>query len=309
MRPTQAKALVALAEPAPYGLGTETLVDTAVRDTGQIPSELVTVEWNGQLDALLEGRAPPQAESPGPADRRLPPMLVYGRGQFFARHQDSEKHDGMVAALVVQLPAAHSGGEVRRPRRAVAHAIRREPARPDRRRPLRRPRPRGAAGQDRPSGHADLHPHPWGWGDDVRDTDPRAGDAATLPTRHFTTPGPGVGAERTGPPTRLVYLLDHQYTPRSLAWTGAQGVDIARTEALRASADLAGCEMLLALTDIHETWNTDDGPYARRRTLPGSRPRRPDRVRVTLTHWRGRGAAGPEEVSACRRQRSLRDHP
>ncbi len=39
-------------------------------------------------------------------------MLVYGKGQFFLPHQDSEKHDAMVGTLVLSLPSAHTGGEL-----------------------------------------------------------------------------------------------------------------------------------------------------------------------------------------------------
>jgi hypothetical protein len=35
-------------------------------------------------------------------------MLVYGKGQFFLPHQDSEKDDAMVGTLVVSLPSANA---------------------------------------------------------------------------------------------------------------------------------------------------------------------------------------------------------
>lgn len=37
-------------------------------------------------------------------------MLVYGPGQFFVSHQDSEKGDDMIGTLVVILPSAFTGG-------------------------------------------------------------------------------------------------------------------------------------------------------------------------------------------------------
>lgn len=37
-------------------------------------------------------------------------LLIYGPGQFFKPHQDSEKLDGMVATLVIILPSPHIGG-------------------------------------------------------------------------------------------------------------------------------------------------------------------------------------------------------
>ena len=39
-------------------------------------------------------------------------MLVYGTGQFFVPHQDSEKDDAMMGTLIVTLPSAHTGGEL-----------------------------------------------------------------------------------------------------------------------------------------------------------------------------------------------------
>lgn len=41
---------------------------------------------------------------------KLHNMLVYGPGQFFAIHQDSEKDDDMIGTLVVILPSAFTGG-------------------------------------------------------------------------------------------------------------------------------------------------------------------------------------------------------
>ncbi len=39
-------------------------------------------------------------------------LLVYGPGQFFKPHQDTEKHPGMVATLVLVWPSPHIGGEL-----------------------------------------------------------------------------------------------------------------------------------------------------------------------------------------------------
>lgn len=39
-------------------------------------------------------------------------MLVYGEGGHFVKHQDTEKEDGMVATLVIQLPSTHEGGDL-----------------------------------------------------------------------------------------------------------------------------------------------------------------------------------------------------
>ena len=59
------------------------------------------------------------------------------------------------------------------------------------------------------------------------------------------------------PPNRLVYLLDHEYTQRGLDWDRLKGADAERAALLQAAAEDAGCEAVLALTEINETWDTE----------------------------------------------------
>lgn len=194
-------------------------------------------------------------------------LLVYEKGQFFLAHQDSEKRDDMVGTLVVTLPSAHQGGDL------IVHAA------------------------DGPTAYAG-HRHELSgvalYGDLVHEVTPlhsgyritltynlfRAGteapthahgpvaDASTLLRRHFTSP---LIARWSGddpkPATLLVYHLDHHYTPRAMAWTRLKGRDVAAVELLREAADRADCEVALALTDVHETWNAisgDSGGYRNR---------------------------------------------
>lgn len=72
----------------------------------------------------------------------------------------------------------------------------------------------------------------------------------------FMTPGPPRRNSNRGedPPDRLIYLLDHQYTQRELAWHRLKNSDAARVTALRAVAQQLDCEIQLALADVHETW-------------------------------------------------------
>ena len=64
---------------------------------------------------------------------------------------------------------------------------------------------------------------------------------------------------------RLVYLLDHQYTARGMSWTHLKGVDAGRVRLLDAAAGASGCEIALALADVHESWSASerDPPYGR----------------------------------------------
>jgi hypothetical protein len=50
-------------------------------------------------------------------------------------------------------------------------------------------------------------------------------------------------------------LLDHEYTRRGLDWSRLKGPDARRGTLLAAAAERAGCEIVLALADVHETWS------------------------------------------------------
>jgi hypothetical protein len=78
--------------------------------------------------------------------------------------------------------------------------------------------------------------------------------------RFFETPLPRRWAHepRREPPDRLVYLLDHQYTRRSLAWNRLKNGDAVRAEVLREVARRLDCEIVLALADVHESWSCED---------------------------------------------------
>jgi hypothetical protein len=103
-----------LATPAPYGKGTETLVDKKVRDTLEVPAE--SIELTETFRTALDGAVDHVAKQLGLERDRLScelyKLLVYGSGGFFLPHRDSEKCPGMVATLIVVLPCRFSGGEL-----------------------------------------------------------------------------------------------------------------------------------------------------------------------------------------------------
>ncbi len=258
--PAQSRALVALAEPAPFGLGTETLHDTRVRDTWQVPRDLVHVDWGRHLDAMLETAA---AVLDLPLGRRLTAdlhsMLVYDKGQFFAPHQDSEKDDDMVATLVVTLPSRHTGGQL------VVHEADRQAAY------------RSSADEvDAVVLYADqvheVKPVRSGYRISltfnlmavgaVSDPPPegRVQEAALLLERYFARPLPRRwSGDDAKLPQRFTYLLDHEYTPAALSWRRLKGTDVEAARRLRAAVETLGGETVLALTDIHEIWDADTG--------------------------------------------------
>ena len=108
-------ALEERAERAPFGRGEKTLLDLTVRDTWQFGPDDVSIggkAWTETLHEILgvvtEGLGCPS----GSVEAQLHKLLLYQQGGHFAPHRDSEKVDGMVATLVISLPARGTGGEL-----------------------------------------------------------------------------------------------------------------------------------------------------------------------------------------------------
>lgn len=108
------KKLRGLATPAPYGKGTETLVDKKVRDTLEVPAD--SIDLSEAFRAALDGTVDQVATQLGLERERLGcelyKLLVYRSGGLFLPHRDSEKSPGMVATLIVVLPSRFFGGEL-----------------------------------------------------------------------------------------------------------------------------------------------------------------------------------------------------
>jgi hypothetical protein len=112
--PTQAEQLAAVAEQAPYGRGTDTLIDTEVRRTWQIGPDQVRIggrHWQQSLSAIV-ARCTAGLGVSEPVSAELYKMLVYDTGSFFLSHRDTEKAPGMFATLVIVLPSIYTGGEL-----------------------------------------------------------------------------------------------------------------------------------------------------------------------------------------------------
>ena len=109
--PVQAQQLIAVAEPAPYGRGEATLVDTAVRRTWQIAPGQVQISgrhWESSL-ADIVARATSGLGVTEPVVADFYKLLVYDTDSFFVSHRDTEKAAGMFATLLIVLPALYTG--------------------------------------------------------------------------------------------------------------------------------------------------------------------------------------------------------
>lgn len=256
------------------------MVDPRVRDTWEVPKSRVKIDQRSWNKTLLPVLGQLRADLGLPAGRRLKAelhsMLVYAPGQFFVPHQDTEKSDGMVGSLVVTLPASFTGGGL-----VVAHGAERATYRSSKDRLSFVAFYADCRHEIKPvrSGYRIVLTYNLSVHGDTAGAVPEVArgtvDAlAACLQEHFSAPvrPPSWrrGAEPSPPPDRLVYLLDHEYTERSLSGAHLKGVDAVRAVALHAAAELADGEVVLALADISETWSAYefdryDRPYSRSR--------------------------------------------
>ena len=112
---TRARALIRRCRQAPYGKGTQTLVDTDVRRVREMDPEQFELT-NPKWEALIESILDEVKQRLGLGERKLSAhlykLLLYEKGSFFLPHRDGERLDAMVATLIVALPSAHEGGEL-----------------------------------------------------------------------------------------------------------------------------------------------------------------------------------------------------
>jgi len=253
--PVQAEQLAALAERAPYGRGEATLVDTEVRRTWQIGADRIRIgghHWTRSLAAIVD-RCAAGLGVAGPVSAELYKMLVYDAGSFFVGHRDTEKTPGMFATLVIVLPSKYTGGElqVRHREREVCLDL----SCPD------------AAEVAFAAFYADcvheVRPVTSGCRlaliyNLIRPGSPRAArppsydaeeDRVAALLQRWAARSEAEGDE----PEKLIYPLEHVYTPAELGFATLKNADAARAAVLTAAADRAECQLHLALVAIDES--------------------------------------------------------
>ena len=111
----QAKALISMAHKAPFGKGSQTILDNAVRSAWEINREQLRFrgdQWEKFRDKMLAAIKSDMGIENYAIAAHLYKMLIYEKGDFFLRHKDTEKEKGMFGTLTVVLPGRHRGGEL-----------------------------------------------------------------------------------------------------------------------------------------------------------------------------------------------------
>ncbi|KAK5123057.1 hypothetical protein LTR85_003253 [Meristemomyces frigidus] len=109
-----AARIIAKSHQAPFGHGTQTIVDPAVRRTWELNPEQFYVTnpafWQVQQEALHAACHGLGIEGGDAIEAQLYKLLLYEKGALFRPHTDTEKTPGMFGTLVICLPSAHEGG-------------------------------------------------------------------------------------------------------------------------------------------------------------------------------------------------------
>ena len=250
---SQAQALVADADRAPYGRGQETIVDPKVRDCWQLAPDKLRVggrTWAETFGEVLHRTTVGLGCPEGAVTAELYKLLIYEPGGFFKPHRDTEKADGMVATLVISLPVPGAGGElvIRHQGRETVVDMR----------------------TDEPSElvyaafYADCEheilPVTDGHrvclvynlmlqdGSDTPLEAPDYGAEIDLVAAEL-----GARCRDPGASGKLVWLLEHDYSAAGLSFGTLKNVDAAIGRVLTAAAERAGCALHAAIVRVEET--------------------------------------------------------
>ncbi|KZV75575.1 hypothetical protein PENSPDRAFT_72660 [Peniophora sp. CONT] len=111
----EAERLRVRCNPAAFGKGERTVIDTSVRDTYELDGVHVQFGnplWDGWLGEAMSNACEQLGVKGKQVRHELYKLLLYETGSHFHMHQDTEKSPGMFATVVIVLPSYHEGGSV-----------------------------------------------------------------------------------------------------------------------------------------------------------------------------------------------------
>ena len=112
----QAKQIIKICHKAPFGKGSNTLVDENIRKTWELNPDQFTLtfpRWPSIMSDVTKKAAQKLGLPPKTAvTSNLYKLLLYEKGAMFKPHQDTEKEPGMFATLIITLPSYYEGGAV-----------------------------------------------------------------------------------------------------------------------------------------------------------------------------------------------------
>lgn len=260
----QIEAMVRHATQAPYGRGEQTIVDTSVRNVWQISPRALKIggkSWPANFQIILShvttGLGCPSAG----VSAELYKLLVYERDGFFLSHRDTEKTPGMFGTLVVTLPSDHRGGALR-----IRHGDREVVVESN---------PTEPSEVAYAAFYADCEHEvlPVLEGNRVCLIYNLIQEQAKSKQRALKAPDYGSSIVKAAAllekywsspsaPPKIVWLLEHHYSPAGLSFQSLMGADAARARVLLQVAAKTKLDAHLGVVHIGETGGAEeDGAY------------------------------------------------
>jgi predicted 2-oxoglutarate/Fe(II)-dependent dioxygenase YbiX len=261
----QAAELKSRCVQAPHGKGEKTVVDTSVRKVWKLSPKqfkIINPAWQTTLKTIVADVQEKLGLEGHPLEAELYDLLLYEKGGFFLPHKDSEKHDNMVATLVIALPSTYSGGELIVRHDGMEQTIDFSDA----------------------ESSFDIHYAAF-YADCEHEVRPvksghriclvynliltRSRKPVTAPriTEHSDKLQKLLHQWRTdkNAPAKVAFLLEHQYTKSGLSWSTLKGTDRGKAMALAEAAQRENFHLYLALLTLHDSGQaTGDYDYGDR---------------------------------------------
>ncbi|KAG6040393.1 hypothetical protein E4U41_000677 [Claviceps citrina] len=266
LRPHDAEAIKQACRPAPFGKGSQTVVDDSVRKTWELDHtqfRLDNPHWKAFLDTRILPRASQKLGIVG-AQTKPHKLLLYEPGSFFKQHKDSEKEPGMVGTLVICLPSEHEGCAIQLS--------------------FKHQRRMYATG---PVSKHDMTAMAW-FGDVSHEVEELITGYRLVLTYNIIVPTANSpksasfyydqieklqhillsGRQTYHDVPHICYPLDHQYSESSLSLGNLKGRDAAVCQVVQLAAPAAGFTIFLANMTHHKEWREqEDGNGSSRTTL------------------------------------------
>eukprot|EP00633_Aureoumbra_lagunensis_P002224 CAMPEP_0197288444 /NCGR_PEP_ID=MMETSP0890-20130614/5542_1 /TAXON_ID=44058 ORGANISM="Aureoumbra lagunensis, Strain CCMP1510" /NCGR_SAMPLE_ID=MMETSP0890 /ASSEMBLY_ACC=CAM_ASM_000533 /LENGTH=628 /DNA_ID=CAMNT_0042759181 /DNA_START=48 /DNA_END=1935 /DNA_ORIENTATION=+ len=103
--------LLKVANAAPFGRASETVIDANIRKASQLLPEQFSLGWSPPESLLqqIKDQLIPDAEN---VEARLHKINIYTTGGHFKSHKDTPNSDSQFGTLVIQLPTFFEGGQL-----------------------------------------------------------------------------------------------------------------------------------------------------------------------------------------------------
>lgn len=259
MRPADVRKLSRFASQAPYGQGTETIIDQNVRETLEVDAKQVRLlpEFTEVIEAAIHESADCLQLEKSQLQVELYKLLIYPKGGFFLPHRDSEKRKSMVATMIVVLPSRFGAGDL-----VIWHQGNRQTFSFDEARSQKQPQ--------FVAFFADCEHEVKKVTSGVRvcltynliiGPERKSKSTASKSKVDSALRGQVVSWIRHRPSTPLVFALDHQYTEAGLTPPRLKGTDKELHQSVEAVANSLRCRLYFGQVERHLCQHADDGSF------------------------------------------------